>query len=75
MDLTFDVVEKQRLYIRARRLGIQFTSHTSKLRLIRNIQSKEGHYPCFGTDERSYCPGGCEWEDECKSMLVAAWKR
>jgi len=71
----FDAVEKQKLYERARRLGIYFTSDTSKLSLVRNIQSKEGHVPCFGTDEREFCAGGCEWESKCKSMLVAAWKR
>lgn len=75
MDSTFDAVEKQRLYKRARKLGIHFTSNTSKLSLIRSIQRKEGHFPCFCTDERDYCIGGCEWEAECKNMLVAAWKR
>ena len=75
MELYSDEIEKRELYERARKLGIIFSSHTSKVHLIRNIQSKEGHYPCFGSDEREFCVGGCEWEADCKSMLIAAWKR
>lgn len=75
MELTFDAAEKQKLYARARKHRINFTAYTSKLSLIRSIQSREGHRPCFASDEREFCAGGCEWESACKNMLVAAWKR
>lgn len=63
------------LRVRAIRHGITISRYTTKTSLIRNIQRKEGQRPCFRTDDRDYCRGGCEWEDDCKSCLIASWKR
>lgn len=61
--------------VRAIRNGIFLTSCMNKTRVIRMIQRCEGESPCFRTDEREYCRGSCEWEDDCKNALIAAWQR
>jgi len=63
------------LNVRAITHGIAISTHTTETKLIRNIQLKEGNSSCFRTDEREYCPGSCEWENDCKDFLIAAWKR
>lgn len=61
--------------VRAIKHGIILTPRMSKTYVIRTIQRSEGENPCFRTDERDYCRGGCEWEPDCKNALIAAWQR
>ncbi len=63
------------LSVRAIKHGIFITRYTTKTSLIRAIQRSEGNYSCFRTDDRDFCRGGCEWEDDCKNCLIAAWQR
>lgn len=37
-----------------------------KTELIRNIQSKEGNFDCYGSAEGGECDqGGCSWREDC----------
>ncbi len=64
------------LSVRAMKHGIMIEPHTRKASLIRQIQRKEGHLPCFRTGEQTFCKKqDCEWSSECKDVLIAAWKR
>lgn len=53
---------------RARALGVEGVDDMDKTTLIRAIQVKEGHTPCFGTD---WCKPEwrerCAWKDECSA--------
>ena len=68
-------ISSNELSVRAIKHGLLITRYTTKTSLVRNIQRKEGNQPCFRTDDRECCRGGCEWEDDCKNCLIAAWKR
>ena len=50
---------------KARNLGIKDTWKYSKKDLIRNIQSKEGNFSCFGTAKNSCSQMGCCWRPDC----------
>ena len=83
MKLCEGVLEEVGIYmeitpeLRARAInnGIVISKHVTKTNLIREIQRREGNYPCFRTDEREYCQGTCEWASDCIGFLIAAWKR
>lgn len=53
---------------RAVKLGIHDTKNMNRTELIRAIQSKEGHTPCYNTD---WCKPEwkerCAWKDECNA--------
>jgi len=66
------------LNVRAIKCGIFITGLTTKTSLVRKIQVHDGDQPCFRTDVRDSCGETCEtceWENECKNHLIAAWKR
>jgi len=66
------------LNARAIKNGVFITKGMTKTRLIRRIQTQEGHTPCFRTDLRDGCKQTretCEWADECKNALIAHWQR
>lgn len=44
----------------AKRLGIEGCEKMDRITLIRAIQVKEGHQPCYGTD---WCKP--EWSEKC----------
>ncbi len=60
---------------RAIKDDIEITAYTTKTSLIRQIQSHEGHEPCFRTDLRFFCKETCEWKAMCEDCLIASWKR
>jgi len=67
-----------KLSVRAIKNGIFIAKHTTPARLIRRIQQAEGDTPCFRTDIRDLCPKTikeCEWAEDCKSGLIADWRR
>jgi len=51
---------------RARKLGIEGYETIDRTALIRAIQAREGHQPCYGTD---WCKPEwsekCCWKDDC----------
>jgi hypothetical protein len=50
---------------KARSLGVKDTWKFSKKDLVREIQRKEGNFPCFATTQ-SYCDQkGCSWRMDC----------
>jgi len=49
-------------------LGIQGIEQMDRKELIRAIQVKEGHTPCYGTDWcKSEWRETCAWKDECSA--------
>lgn len=66
------------LNVRAIKNGILITTLTTKTSLVRKIQLLEGETPCFRTNVRDSCKetcNTCEWANDCKNYLIAAWKR
>lgn len=55
---------------KARMLGIEGAEAMERAELIRAIQLKEGHSPCFGSD---WCKPewreACMWKDECGAKI------
>jgi hypothetical protein len=53
-------------------LGIEGAGAMDRTELIRAIQVKEGHSPCYGTD---WCKpewkAACIWKDECASKIFS----
>ena len=50
-------------------LGIEGATHMNKIDLVRAIQVKEGHSPCYNTNWcRPEWKEACIWRDECKAM-------
>ncbi len=47
---------------------------TSQTELIRLIQLRSGHEPCYLSDKRYFCTEKCEWSEECRK-LRAKWSR
>lgn len=48
----------------------------SKSTLIRLIQMKSRHFPCFKTDTDEFCENqsNCQWRLECKQMVAEYWR-
>ncbi|HXH64896.1 MAG TPA: Rho termination factor N-terminal domain-containing protein [Mariprofundaceae bacterium] len=55
---------------KAKLLGIEGAEAMERAELIRAIQIKEGHSPCYGTN---WCKPewkeACIWKDECDSKI------
>lgn len=49
---------------RAKKAGIN-VGKQSKAELIRDIQTKEGNFPCFGTAKGHCDQTGCCWREDC----------
>jgi hypothetical protein len=50
---------------KARNLGIKDTWKYSKKDLVKEIQCKEGNFPCFATAEHSCDQMACCWRQDC----------
>jgi hypothetical protein len=49
----------------AKKMGIK-ASRKRKAELIREIQTKEGNIPCFGTERVQHCgEENCLWREDC----------
>ena len=46
----------------------------ARTNLIRDLQKKMGHEPCFRTDRSEYCMFDCQWRFDC-CRPVAELKR
>jgi hypothetical protein len=57
---------------KAKALGIEGADTMDRTQLIRAIQVREGHSPCYGTD---WCKpewkAACMWKDECDSKIFS----
>jgi hypothetical protein len=54
----------------ARQLDIR-PGKLNKTDLIRNIQTAEGNFPCFGTADAGVCDQtGCLWREDCFRRAV-----
>ena len=57
---------------KAKALGIEGADAMDRTELIRAIQVREGHSPCYGTD---WCKpewkAACIWKDECASKIFS----
>jgi len=69
MEITLELIA------RAISHGIFITTATTKTTLIRAIQCKEEHYPCFRTDDQKNCRDTCEWTNDCKDSPVVSSKQ
>ncbi len=50
---------------KARSLGVKDTWKFAKKDLIREIQRKEGNFPCFATAKNSCSQMSCSWRIDC----------
>jgi exonuclease III len=50
---------------KARSSGVKDTWRFSKRDLVREIQRKEGNYPCFATAKNSCDQSACCWRIDC----------
>lgn len=49
---------------KAKVFGIK-TAGLKKAAIIREIQQREGNFPCFGTAENDCDRGDCCWREDC----------
>lgn len=50
---------------KAKSMGISNTWKYSRKELIKNIQQKEGYFPCFGTTKHQCDQLSCLWRPDC----------
>jgi hypothetical protein len=54
---------------RAYAVGLTGISRIRKGELIRTIQRREGHQPCFGGEDRFACEQqACCWREDCQVL-------
>ena len=60
---------------KAKKMGIVNIYRKKKAELIREIQTKEGNIPCFGTERVQYCgEENCLWREDCLKEFKKKWK-
>jgi len=64
------MIPLHKIIAKAKQLGIEGAEAMDRMHLIRAIQVKEGHSPCYGT---SWCKPewkeACMWKDECNAKI------
>jgi len=66
------MVPLKQIQARAKQLGLISFENLSRDNLIRAIQIKEGHDPCFDAPWCNLCEReGCFWREECQSVGIS----
>ena len=67
------MIPMHEIIAKAQVLGIEGAEGMERIDLIRAIQVREGHSPCYGTD---WCmppwQEACLWKDECKAKTFTS---
>jgi len=65
------MIPLEKIQKHAKAINITAYEHLEKQQLIRTIQEKEGHFPCFG---RRWCnrlvKEACCWKDDCPATVI-----